>query len=63
MAEPIHGQRWDLTANEIAAKTDELMKSTQEIYDAIANVKLEDANFNNVIKPIADSDSVFEGIR
>ena len=63
MAEPIQGQRWDLSAEEIASKTEDLIKETQDVYDTVAKVNVEDANFANTIKPIVDSDCLFDGVR
>ena len=42
--------RWDLTANEIAKRTDALVTTAKAIYDAVGAITDDEANYENVIE-------------
>ena len=42
--------RWDLTAEDIGRKAEELMIKSKAAYDAVGAVKAEEANIDNVVK-------------
>ncbi len=50
MACPGNRLRFDLTPEDVASKADDLMTKSKAVYDAIASVKPEEANYDNVIK-------------
>ncbi len=41
---------WDLTAADIARRTEELIAKSKAVYDSIANLSPDQANYDNVIK-------------
>ena len=49
MACPGNRMRWDLSAEDIGRKADELMTKSKAVYDAVGAVKAEEANFENVV--------------
>ena len=50
MAGPGNRMRWDLTAEDIGRKAEELMVQSKTAYDAVGAVKAEEANIDNVVK-------------
>ena len=42
--------RWDLAAEDIGRKAEELMVKSKAAYDAVGAVKAEEANIDNVVK-------------
>ena len=50
MACPGNRMRWDLTAEDIGRKAEELMVQSKTAYDAVGAVKAEEANIDNVVK-------------
>ena len=50
MASPGNRLRFDLTPQDVTSMADELMTKSKAVYDVIASVKPEEANYDNVIK-------------
>ena len=59
MPEALQGQNWDCSANEISARTEKLIDVTRAVYDKVGSIPLDEVNYDNTIKPIADSDCSF----
>ena len=50
MACPGNRMKWDLNAEDIGRKAEELMSKSKAIYDSVGAVKPEEANMENVVK-------------
>ncbi len=44
---------WDLTAEDIKRRSEELIAKSKSVYDAIANLPPDQANYDNVIKVLS----------
>ena len=54
MACPGNRMRWDITPEEIATKTEQLMTKSKAIYDYVGAIKTEDITYENVLKVYFD---------
>ncbi|XP_013398573.1 thimet oligopeptidase isoform X1 [Lingula anatina] len=55
MAAPGNRLRWDLTAEDIPVKAEELIKKSRAVYDAVGALKPEEISYDRVIKALADN--------
>ncbi|KAK7889201.1 hypothetical protein WMY93_024761 [Mugilogobius chulae] len=51
---PQNRLRWDLTPEQISELSEKLISDTKKVYDAVGALALEDVNFNNTLKALAD---------
>lgn len=59
----LQGLSWNLTPEEIANKTDELIAKTQKVLDSITSIPIQDVSCDNVLKPLADLRSETSAVR
>lgn len=53
--------RWDLSAQQIAELTTELMEQTKRVYDQVGSLKFEDVSYESTLKALADVEVTYTG--
>lgn len=53
--------RWDLSAQQIAELTTELMEQTKRVYDQVGSLKFEDVSYESTLKALADVEVSYTG--
>lgn len=53
--------RWDLSAQQIAELTTELMEQTKCVYDRVGSLKFEDVSYESTLKALADVEVSYTG--
>lgn len=53
--------RWDLSAQQIAELTAELMEQTKCVYDQVGSLKFEDVSYESTLKALADVEVSYTG--
>lgn len=52
--------QWNMKKEDIEKKVDELIENSRKTYDAVGQLPKGDANYNNVVKALADNQSVYD---
>lgn len=53
--------RWDLSAQQIAELTAELMEQTKGVYDQVGSLEFEDVSYESTLKALADVEVSYTG--